>query len=250
MYHWAHLELKRYFGYHGVLNGETAEEVWNLCNDKLKSDALSVRGMIAQSNVKLICTTDDPVDTLEYHSQIRDDPTCEVKVIPAWRPDKIMNIEKETFSSYAVKLGEVSGVNISKFEDVCKALNIRLDYFDKMGCKASDHGLNAVVYAPASPEKLNGILQTGLKNGLLSTEEIDEYKYAILTFLAREYTRRGWVMQLHYGTARDTNTVMYKSLAPIPVLTASRRKWVEKALSNLWMCFFRKRTCLKPFCIP
>lgn len=96
LYHWAHLELKRYFGYHGVLNGETAEEVWNLCNDKLKSDALSVRGMIAQSNVKLICTTDDPVDTLEYHSQIRDDPTCAVKVIPAWRPDNADYIPSST----------------------------------------------------------------------------------------------------------------------------------------------------------
>lgn len=214
LYHWTHLELKKYFGYNGVLNGDTAEEVWNLCNEKLKSDALSVRGIIDQSKVTLICTTDDPVDTLEYHKQIQSDSSCKVKVVPAWRPDKAMNIEKDTFAAYMDKLAEVSGVTISKFDDVCKALSNRLDYFEKMGCKASDHGLNEVIYAPASKEKLNQILEAGLAGKALSAQEVDEYKYAVLIFLAHEYAKRGWVMQFHYGTARDTNTLMFNKLGP------------------------------------
>ncbi len=214
LYHWTHMELKKYFGYRGILNGETAEEVWNLCNEKLKTDELSVQGIIAQSNVKLICTTDDPIDSLEYHRKVRADLSCEVKVVPAWRPDKIMNIEKDTFSAYVKKLEEVSGVKIAKFDDVCEALALRLDYFEKAGCKASDHGLNAVVYAPVSQKKLDGILKTALEGAPLTAGETDEYKYALLSFLAREYVKRGWVMQIHYGTARDVNTAMYEKLGP------------------------------------
>ncbi len=214
LYHWTHLELKKYFGYDGILNGETAEEVWNLCNEKLKTDALSVRGIIEQSNVEVICTTDDPVDTLEYHRQIQNDPACKVKVFPAWRPDKVMNVEKEEFAAYVKKLEEASGVKISSFDDVCKALEARLDYFDSMGCRASDHGLNAVNYAPASKAALNRIFQSGLKNEALTVQEIDQYKYEILLFLAKEYAKRGWVMELHYGTSRDTNAAMYQRLGP------------------------------------
>lgn len=214
LYHWTHLELKRYFGYDGVLNADTAEEVWNLCNAKLKTDALSVRGIIEQSNVKLICTTDDPIDNLQWHKAIAEDKTFKTRVLPAWRPDKIMNIEKPTFAQYVQSLSKASGVEIHKIADVYAALQNRLDFFAEMGCKASDHGINYVMYSPASDAELEAILKKGLSGATPSAEEVDQYKYAILTFLAREYAKRSWVMQLHYGTIRDTNTLMFRKLGP------------------------------------
>jgi len=114
LYHWTHMELKKYFGYQGILNGETAEEVWNLCNEKLKTDELSVQRIIAQSNVKLICTTDDPIDSLEYHRKVRADLSCEVKVVPAWRPDKIMNIEKSQSLTMFVKRWPCDWITLKK----------------------------------------------------------------------------------------------------------------------------------------
>jgi len=212
LYHWTHLELKRYFGYDGVLNADTAEEVWNLCNAKLKTEAMSVRGIIEQSNVKLITTTDDPIDSLQWHKAIKEDKTCKVQVIPAWRPDKIMNIEKPTFAQYVTDLAKASDVEIHQVKDVYAALLKRLDYFAEMGCKASDHGINYVMYNPAADEKIEEIFAKRLTGRPLSDDEVEKYKYAILLFLGRQYAIRGWVMQLHYGTIRDTNTLMFNQL--------------------------------------
>ena len=141
LYHWSHLELRYYFGYQGNLNGDTAEEVWNLCNEKLQSKDFTVRNLIRKSNVKLICTTDDPVDTLEYHQKIKADDTFEVQVLPAWRPDKAMNIEKPDFAAYIKKLSDVSGIAVTDFASLKDALNKRLDYFAENGCCVSDHAL-------------------------------------------------------------------------------------------------------------
>ena len=214
MYHWAHLELKKYFGYNGVLNAQTAEDVWNLCNAKLKEENMSVRGIIEQSNVKLIATTDDPIDSLKWHKAIQADKTCNVKVIPAWRPDKIMNIEKPTFAQYVSDLSTASGIDIHTVNDVYTALTIRLAAFSEMGCKASDHGLNYVMYSPAGEEDIQNIFAKGLSGKTLTQDEVDKYKYAILLFLGKEYAKRGWVMQLHYSTIRDTNTRMFEKMGP------------------------------------
>ncbi len=214
LYHWTHLELKRYFGYDGVLNADTAEEVWNLCNAKLKTDAMSVRGIIEQSDVKLIATTDDPIDTLEWHKAIKADSTCKVKVIPAWRPDKIMNIEKPTFAQYVASLSKVSGIEIKSVKDVKAALLKRLDLFDEMGCKASDHGMNYIMHNPADEVQIEEIFAKGISGKSVTADEVDKYKYAILMFLGRQYAKRGWVMQIHYGTIRDTNSVMFDKLGP------------------------------------
>ena len=134
LYHWSHLELQRYFGYTGHLSGETAEEVWNLCNAKLQEDRMSVRNIIRRSNVKLICTTDDPVDTLEWHKMLAADKSFEVKVLPAWRPDKAMNLEKSEYKAYIAKLSEVSGIEVTDFASLQTALRNRMDYFAKIGC--------------------------------------------------------------------------------------------------------------------
>lgn len=214
LYHWTHLELRKYFGYEGVLNGDTAEEVWNLCNEKLQSGKLNVRDIIAMSDVKVICTTDDPVDNLEYHKQIAADSTCSVKVLPAWRPDKAINIEKETFAAYIRHLAEVSEIAITNLESLFVALNLRLDFFHDMGCRASDHGLDYVLYNAASAEEVDAIFQKALAGETVSYDEMEKYKTALLVFLGEAYAKRGWVMQLHYGAIRDNNKAMFAKLGP------------------------------------
>ena len=214
LYHWTHLELREYFGYEGVLNGETAEEVWNLCNEKLQSGSMRVRDIIAASDVKVIGTTDDPVDSLEYHKQIAEDPTCNVKVVPSWRPDKAVNIEKDTFVSYIRHLAEVSEIAITNLESLFVALNLRLDFFHKMGCRASDHGLDYVLFNPGSYDEVDAILKKALAGEKVTFDEMEKYKTALLLFFGEAYEKRGWVMQLHYGAIRDNNKAMFAKLGP------------------------------------
>ncbi|MBS6645469.1 MAG: glucuronate isomerase [Clostridiaceae bacterium] len=212
LYHWSHLELQKYFGYTGYLNGDTAEEVWNLCNAKLQESSMTVRNIIKQSGVTLICTTDDPVDSLEWHDKIAADTTFDVQVLPAWRPDKAMNIEKPTFVPYIAKLSEVSGVEIKDLDSMKKALQVRMDYFAERGCLVSDHALEYVMYAPASEEELNAIFAKGISGQAITREEELKYKTAFMLFVAKEYHKRGWVMQLHYGCKRDNNALMFEKL--------------------------------------
>ena len=214
LYHWSHLELRRYFGYEGYLNGDTAEEVWNLCNAKLQEDSMTVRNIIKQSGVTLICTTDDPVDSLEWHKKIAEDPTFDVQVLPAWRPDKAMNVEKPTFAAYIDQLSKVSGIEVKDFASLKDALKNRMAYFASLGCCVSDHALEYVMYAPATDEEVDAILQKGLKGEAISKEEELKYKTAYMLFVAREYVKMGWIMQIHYGCKRDNNAYMFEQLGP------------------------------------
>ena len=214
LFHWSHLELQRYFGYHGVLNKNTAEEVWNLCNARLADSSMSVRNLIRQSNVTLICTTDDPVDSLEWHKKIAEDPSFEVQVLPAWRPDKAMNIEKPDYPDYLDKLAAVSGVKITSFASLKDALKNRMEFFASMGCLVSDHALEYVMYVPADDAELERIFESRLKGNSVSKEEELKFKTAFMLFVGREYNRLNWAMQLHYGCKRDNNTLMYEKLGP------------------------------------
>lgn len=214
LYHWTHLELQRYFGYTGILNKNTAEEVWELCNAKLKEDSMSVRGLIKQSNVTLICTTDDPVDSLEYHKQIAADDTFDVQVLPAWRPDKAMNIEKPDYTEYLEKLSAVSGVSIHTFADLKEALLNRLDFFKSMGCSVSDHALEYVMYQPATDAEIEAIFAKRMSGASITREEELQFKTAFMLFVGKQYHRLNWVMQLHYGCKRDNNTLRYDQLGP------------------------------------
>ena len=186
LYHWSHLELKRYFGYEGYLNGETAEEVWNLCNEKLAQDDMTVRNIIKKSNVKLICTTDDPIDTLEYHEKLAKDDTFDVKVLPAWRPDKAMNLEKPEYLDYLKKLSEVSGIEVKSFKTLIEALVKRMDYFQERGCSVSDHALEYVMYAPASEEEIEAIYSKRLAGGEITKEEELKAKTAFILAVGKE----------------------------------------------------------------
>ena len=214
LFHWSHLELQRYFGYYGVLCAKTAEEVWNLCNAKLQEDSMSVRNLIRQSNVTLICTTDDPIDSLEWHQKIAVDDSFEVKVLPAWRPDKAMNIEKPEYLDYLAKLAEVSGTTINSFADLKAALVNRLEYFNAQGCNVSDHALEYVMYAPASDEEIEAIFAKRMAGNAVTRDEELQFKTAFMLFVGREYNRLDWAMQLHYGCKRDNNELRYKQLGP------------------------------------
>jgi len=212
LYHWTHLELKRYFGIDKLLSPETADEIWEKCNAVLEN--LTVRDIIKKSNVKLLCTTDDPTDTLEYHKAIAEDKTFDVKVLPAFRPDKSFNIEKEGFKEWIAKLGQVVGFEIKTFDDLTKALKARLEYFHEVGCRISDHALDPVVFEPGTADEATVILQKGLKGEVLTEKEIKKYKTQVMLFLGREYARLGWTMQLHIGTIRNNNSRMMRLLGP------------------------------------
>ena len=214
LYHWSHLELQRYFGYTGVLNGSTAEEVWNLCNAKLQEDGMSVRNLIKQSGVTLLCTTDDPADSLEWHKALAEDESFDVQVLPAWRPDKAMNVEKPTFGAYMAQLSQVSGVQITDFASLKEALRKRMAFFASMGCCVSDHALEYVMYVPAADSEVDAILAKGLKGEAVTKEEELKFKTAFMLFVAREYNAMEWIMQIHYGCKRDNNTLMYQKLGP------------------------------------
>lgn len=213
LYHWSHLELKKYFGYQGHLCGDTAEEVWNLCNEKLHQPDMSARNLIQMSNVDVLCTTDDPADSLEWHRKIKEDG-FEVKVLPAWRPDKAINIEKPDFLEYLSKLSGVCGVKIDSFESLLEALKNRMDFFAECGCVVSDHGLEYVMYEPAEDEEVEAIFSKRLAGVSLDKTEERKYKTAFMVALGKEYAKKNWVMQLHYGVQRDLNKKIFNAQGP------------------------------------
>lgn len=214
LYHWSHLELQRYFDYKKPLSPATAKEVWDVCNKKLAQASMSVRNIIRQSNVETICTTDDPVDSLEWHKKIAEDETFDVKVLPAWRPDKAMNLEKPEYLDYLAKLSAVSGVKIDSFAALCEALKVRMDFFASMGCLVSDHALEYVMYKPATADEIEAIFAKRLAGTAPTALEELQFKTAFMNFVGKEYHRLGWVMQLHYGTKRDNNVFRYNQLGP------------------------------------
>ena len=211
LYHWSHLEVKRYFGYDGFLSGDTAEEVWNLCNEKLQA-GMSARKLIEMSNVTLVCTTDDPADTLEWHKKIAADPTFTVQVLPAWRPDKAMNLEKPDYTAYLEKLGEAASMEIKTFADLVEALKKRMDYFASVGCTVSDHGLEYVMYAPVSEETVEQIFAKRLTGEKITKDEEHQFKTAFMVAMGKEYHKKNWVMQLHFGVKRDNNQKIFREL--------------------------------------
>jgi len=214
LYHWSHLELQRFFGYHGLLNADTAETVWNRVNEKLRSEGFSVRGLIGRSNVALICTTDDPVDTLEWHKKLAADQSFSTAVLPAWRPDKAMNLEKPDYPQYLAKLSEASGVAVDSFSALKDALRARMAYFHENRCRLSDHALDYAMYEPADDAQIERIFARRLAGAPVSGEEERKFKTAFILFVAGEYRRLDWTMQLHYGCSRNNNDVMFEKLGP------------------------------------
>ena len=216
MYHWCNLELRQFFGYDKPLTVENAEEAWNFCNEKLRTDPdLTVRGIIRKANVAFIGTTDDPVDTLEWHGRIAADESIDAKVCPSFRPDKAINIQKEGFAEYIGKLAKSVGKeSLDSAEEVMDALVQRLEFFKTMGCRASDHGLDYVPFRPASAKKVNEIFQKAMAGESLSKKEAEKYQTAVLLCLGNAYHRLGIAMQIHYSCYRNANERMFRKLGP------------------------------------
>ncbi len=212
VYHWSHLELQRFFGYHGVLNGETAQKVWELTGEKLAQPQMSARNLILRSRVTLLCTTDDPADDLPWHRKLAADDSFPVQVLPAWRPDRAMNLEKTDYPEYLQRLAEAAGMEIASFADLKAALRKRMDVFDSLGCRASDHGLETVSFAPASDREIEAIFSRRMSGEVPGEEDCRRFRTAFLRFAAGEYAARGWVMQLHFGCLRDNNRKMFEFL--------------------------------------
>lgn len=214
LYHWSHLELQRYFGYDGVLNSETAETVWQICNEKLAQADMSARSLIQRSNVTLLCTTDDPVDSLEWHKKLAEDNSFDVQVLPAWRPDKAMYIEKPDWTEYLAKLSEVSGVAVDSFAALTEALKKRIEFFASRGCSVSDHGMAYVMYAPATETEVEAVFAKRLRGEMLTEAEEAKFKTAFMIAMGKEYHKRDWVMQLHYGVKRDNSQRIFRATGP------------------------------------
>ena len=202
LYHWTHLELKRYFDIDVALDENSCEEIWNICNEKLAREDFRAQELIKRSNVEIICTTDDPADTLEYHKQLKD---FEVKVLPTFRPDKAVEIGKETFIPYIQMIG------VKSYAELEAWIRDRIAFFDSYGCRLSDHAVEYIPFALGDAAK---VFELRMAGETLTTEQVDIFKTALMTVCAEEYTKRGWAMQLHIGALRNNNRKMYEKLGP------------------------------------
>lgn len=215
LYHWTHLELRRPFGITDTLLSEkTADSIWDRCNDLLAQDAFTARGIMQQMNVKMVGTTDDPLDDLQHHRALAQDGSFSVKVLPSWRPDKAFNIEAESFLPWIEKLESLTDISVRRFDDLRSALSKRLDYFADHGCKVSDHALDVVLYADADDATLDAILAARRAGNAPDAQAIAQFKTAVLVWLGGEYARRGWVQQYHIGALRNTNRRQFELLGP------------------------------------
>lgn len=212
LYHWSHLELKRVFGIEEPLTADNADEIYDRCNEVLAR--YSARDLMRKFKVRAVCTTDDPCDDLHWHEEIAGDETMEIKVLPAFRPDKAVNIEKEGFPDYICRLAEVTGRKICCTQDVIAALCERAEYFDAHGCLCADHGLDYCMYAESDNVAADRAFQTAMEGGYPLKEDADAYKTVVTIACAKKYTEKNWVMQIHFGCLRDNNRLQFAKLGP------------------------------------
>ncbi len=235
IYHWTHLELRRPFGITNTLfNPQNADKIWHQCNEMLQQPEFSARGIMQQMNVKLSGTTDDPIDSLEYHKIIAEDPNFDVEVVPSWRPDRAFKIELPLFNDYIKQLSEVADIEIDSFDKLKKALLKRLDHFEQHNCKSADHGIEIVRFASIPDEKeLDKILNLRLSNQPLNEQQIAQFSTAVLVWLGTEYHKRQWVMQMHIGALRNNNTRMFNLLGADTGFDSIADRPFAEALSKL-----------------
>lgn len=215
LYQWTNMELKNYFGVNEVLKESTAEKIYEHCNNEIASKSLSPVKFITNSNVKLVCTTDDPSDNLEYHKLLAEKKSLGFKVLPTFRPDKALNILNEGYIDYLTLLSKMSSIKItSSYSTLIDVLKERISYFHMAGCKLSDHSLESLYYLPTTEEEVATIFKRRLCGEKISIDDAEKFKCYTLQLLAEEYNKRNWVMQLHIGAMRNNNEVMSKKLGP------------------------------------
>ena len=218
LYHWTHLELRTAFGIDKILSPQTAREIYDECNEKLQSAEFSAQGLMRRYNVEVVCTTDDPVDSLEYHRQFAadtDNSSTITKMLPAWRPDKAMAIESpKAYQNYIAQLSAVSGIEIKTYQDLIEALSVRHDFFAEQGCRLSDHGIDRFYADDYRPQDPCDIFDRVMNGEQPDREDISLFRSALLYELAVMDAEAGWVQQYHYGPLRNTNTKMFRRLGP------------------------------------
>lgn len=233
VYHWTHLELQRYFGIDETLSKKTAQMIWDKCNAKIESGEITAQTLIKCSNVTVICTTDDPLDSLEYHRKIADDKDFNVKVLPTFRPDKAINLELSWFTDWVANFENLVEQPIKELQDFTNHLVDRIEWFNDNGCFISDHALDIVQYQDATYEEVNEIFKCALNKAPLTEEAIKKYKGYMLCFFGKEYAKRGWTMQLHIGALRNNSTRMLKALGPDTGFDSINDASIAKDLSRL-----------------
>jgi glucuronate isomerase len=215
LYHWSHLELARYFGIDDLLSPSTARKIFDHCNEKLTQPEFSARGFMERSKVETVCTTDDPVDSLEHHRAIAADNTFAIRVLPTWRPDKALLIDRlETFSQWLGALEQAAGMSISSLEDLMSALQTRHDFFAEQGCRLSDRGIETVFADDCSHAEASAIFAKARAGQSVTPAEAMRYKSFLLHELAVMDATKGWTMQIHYGALRSTNSRMLGKIGP------------------------------------
>ena len=216
LYHWTHLELARVFGISDkLLNSDTADEIYETCNELLRTDDYSSQGIINKMKVDVICTTDDPLDNLQFHRQLKEDSLFSTGVFPAFRPDKFMKVDDLLlFNSRVDQLREIDGTDLADFESFLAALENRVDFFHQAGCRLSDHGIDEFIFEEASLAEVRSIYHKSRQNQELESLEIAKFKSAVLVELCRLYASKGWTQQFHIGPIRNANTRMFHSLGP------------------------------------
>ena len=214
LYHWTHLELKTAFGIDKLLSPKTAREIFDECNEKLQQPEYTARGFMRRYNVECVCTTDDPIDDLRYHKQTRESG-FEIRMIPAWRPDKAMAVDNTAnFAEYVNKLGEVAGVPLTQFQAMIDALQKRHDFFHENGCRLSDHGIEEFYDEPYTDAEIEAIFEKAMRKQELTNTEIRQFKHCMLTIFAEMDHASDWTQQYHYGAIRDNNSLMFEKLGP------------------------------------
>lgn len=234
IFEWCHLELRRFFGIEEVLTTETAPKIWAEANEKIVQKEFSRKNLIRNMNVKALSTTDDPIDDLHYHELLKEQEAENgFKVIPGFRPDKALNIQKDTFADYMDQLAEVSGVAINHFADVVAALEKRVEYFEAHGGNICDHAMDIVTYEDATTEELDAILVKARKKVALTEKEIAQYRSALLVALIKVYSDHDWTMQYHMHALRDLNTATFGEMGPDTGFDAINDERVAIALGKL-----------------
>ncbi|GAB1482652.1 glucuronate isomerase [Treponema sp.] len=238
LYHWTHLELQRYFGIHEALDETSAKTIWDTANEKLASDDLSVYGILKNFKVYAVGTTDDPADSLEWHAKIQAEAKTETKVLPSFRPDKAIHLDKAGFPAYIEQLGAAAGISIQSFADLLSALSKRIAFFDQMGCRASDHALEYAPFEDAALAKgaekaADKVFKLALSGGSPSQAEADLYKTLVLAHLGGEYAKHGWAMQIHLAALRNNSSRMFRQLGPDTGFDASHDSVIAAKLSKL-----------------
>lgn len=214
LYHWTHLELQRYFGIYDVLDENSCDKIWNEANEKIAQGGFTPRELIEKSNVYCVCTTDDPADTLEYHKLLAKDTSFKCKVLPAFRPDKALAIEAPAFLPWLQSLENVSGKKITTYKMLKEVLLERIKLFEELGCRATDHAFSPVPYVRMCDCEIEKVFSKALNGETLSVNEAEGYRTELFRFLAKEYKKRNWGMEIHIGAMRNNNKKMFEKLGP------------------------------------